>query len=151
MVDVEVDPSLTRPGAGVPDGALAIQQVIYTVQGVGGDRLPVQFVHDGNPVAQVFGLPTNVPLADSPELDVLSLVSISDPAERRVVEGYFSAHGPGQLVRGERAVAAKAADGTVVRSGHRHELRLRGSPLPVGDRARSTSPASTRVTTRSWS
>jgi len=130
VVDVEVDPSLTRPGAGVPDGALAIQQLIYTVQGVVGDRLPVQFVHDGNPVAHVFGLPTDVPLADSPELDVLSLVSISDPAERRVVEGYFSAQGRASSFEGNVPWQLKAPDGTVVQSGHATSYGYEGHLYP---------------------
>jgi hypothetical protein len=118
VIQVEVDPAVTRK-SDVTNGRLALQQLIYTLQGVVGGREPVQFVHAGNPVAEVFGQPTSEPLAQEPELDVLALASISDPSDRRVVHGEFSARGvassfegtvPWELRRG-------AADGTVVRRG----------------------------------
>ena len=44
----------TRPRSRSPLDDLALQQVIYTVQAAAGDvLLPVQFVHDGNPLAEV--------------------------------------------------------------------------------------------------
>jgi hypothetical protein len=118
VIEVEVDPSLTKPVDGVPASDLVLQQLIYTLQGaVGGDeRLPVQFVHAGNPVAEVFGLPTSEPLAEAPQLEVLALVSISDPSERRVVEGSFSARGVASSFEGNVPWELEAADGTVVRS-----------------------------------
>ena len=116
VIRVDVDPAKTRP-ADVPDGALALQQLIFTVQGVAGDRLPVQFVHDGNPVAEVFGQPTSEPLTNGAELDVLALASISDPAERRVVKDGFSARGVASSFEGTVPWQLKAADGTVVMQG----------------------------------
>jgi hypothetical protein len=130
VIDVEVDPALTRPGSAVPDGALAIQQLIYTVQGVVGDRLPVQFVHNGTPVPEVFGLPTSEHLMDAPELDVLALVSISDPTERRVVEDYFSAQGRASSFEGNVPWQLKAPDGTVVRSGNAQSYGYEGHLYP---------------------
>src|SRR5262249_20094436 len=65
VIEVEVDPAKTRR-SDVPDGALALEQLIYTVQGVLGARTPVQFMAGGNPVAEVFGRPTSEPLAQSP-------------------------------------------------------------------------------------
>jgi hypothetical protein len=59
VIEVDVDPALTGPGDAAGDGDLAIQQLIYSVQAaVGAPRLPVQFVHDGNPVTKVFGVAT---------------------------------------------------------------------------------------------
>jgi hypothetical protein len=117
VIQVEIDPSLTRR-SDVPDGALALQQLIYTVQGVeGAPRLPVQFVHEGNPVAEVFGQPTSEPLTNSPELDTLALASISDPSERRVVVDEFSARGGASSFEGTVPWQLKARDGTVVRQG----------------------------------
>jgi hypothetical protein len=81
-------------------------------------------------VAEVFGQPTSEPLADSPELDVLSLVSISDPAERRVVEDYFSAQGRASSFEGNVPWQLKAADGTVVRSGHVQSYGWEGHLYP---------------------
>jgi hypothetical protein len=130
VIEVEVDPALTRPSAGVPDPELALQQLVYTVQGVVGDRLPVQLVADGSPLAEVFGLPTSQPLEEAPELDVLALVSISDPSERRVVEGYFSAQGKASSFEGNVPWQLKAADGTVVRSGHAQSYGYEGHLYP---------------------
>jgi hypothetical protein len=115
VIEVDVDPSLI---AGPPLDDLALQQVIYTVQAAAGDALlPVQFVHDGNPVAEVGGLPTSEPLAPAPQLDVLALASISDPSERRVVEDSFSANGRASSFEGNVPWELRDADGSVVRQG----------------------------------
>ena len=115
VIEVEVDPALV---AGVRLDDLALQQVIYTVQAAAGSvQLPVQFVHDGNPVAEVGGLPTSEPLASAPQLDVLALASISDPSDRRVVEGSFSANGRASSFEGNVPWELRDADGTVVREG----------------------------------
>jgi hypothetical protein len=52
---------------------LVTQQVVYTLQAAVGERLPVRFVQDGEVVRG--------PVDAAPQLDVLNLVSISDPAE----------------------------------------------------------------------
>ena len=117
VIDVEVDPGKIRAAGEVPDAALAVQQVVYTVQAAVADRLPVRFVHDGQPVAKLLGQPTDEPLFSSPELDVLALVSISDPVDRRVVEGGFSAAGVASSFEGNVPWELVAPDGTVVRHG----------------------------------
>ncbi len=115
VIEVDVDPSRVT---GPLDG-LALQQVVYTVQAAAGDSLlPVQFVHDGNPVAEVGGLPTSEPLDNAPQLEVLALASISVPAERRVVEDSFSANGRASSFEGSVPWQLKAPDGTVVRDGN---------------------------------
>jgi hypothetical protein len=115
VIDVEVDPAAIGK-ARLDD--LALQQVIYTVQAAAGDALlPVQFVHDGNPVAEVGGLPTSEPLTSAPQLDVLALASISDPSDRRVVEGSFSANGRASSFEGNVPWELRDPDGTVVRDG----------------------------------
>jgi hypothetical protein len=118
VIDVEVDPSTTGPLEGVPGSDLVVQQAIYTLQGVVGDRLPVQFMANGSPVAEVFGVPTGEPLTQAPELDVLALVSISDPSDRRVVEDYFSARGVASSFEGNVPWQLEAPDGTVVEHGN---------------------------------
>jgi Immunoglobulin-like domain of bacterial spore germination len=117
VIAVDVDPAVTGPADAGPRPDLALQQVIYTVQGVTGTRLPIQFVHDGNPVAEVFGLPTSEPLVNAPQLDVLALASISDPSDRRVVDDEFSANGVASSFEGSVPWELDAPDGTVVRSG----------------------------------
>lgn len=69
------------------EAELAIEQVIYTVQGIGRTRAPVQFYLNHNPIDQVLGVPTSEPLANGPVLDTLSLVNLSSPSEGQVVSG----------------------------------------------------------------
>lgn len=73
--------------AGAAEAAMAVEQVIRTAQAAVGQRLPVQFMADGNPVAEVFGQPTSEPLAEGTWSDVLSHVSLSDPGEGVTVSG----------------------------------------------------------------
>jgi hypothetical protein len=96
---------------------LAIEQVVYTVQAAAQQRIPVQFQVDGNPIDQVYGVPTSEPLANAPELDVLALVNISNPTEGRVVEGSFSADGVASSFEGSVPWELRDAAGAVVRSG----------------------------------
>jgi hypothetical protein len=106
-----------RPGMTPTEAELSVQQVVYTVQGAVGARLPVQFVSDGQPVDQVYGVPTSEPLANAPELDVLALVSISNPSEGRAVEGSFSADGVASSFEGTVPWELRDAAGTVVKDG----------------------------------
>ena len=91
---------------------LAIQQVVYTVQAAAQQRIPVQFQVDGQPIDQVYGVPTSEPLTNAPELDVLALVSISNPTEGRTVEGSFSADGVASSFEGTVPWELRDADGT---------------------------------------
>lgn len=75
------------------EAALAIQQVIYTVQAVVGERFAVQFRLGDNPVNEVLGQFTAEALSNDPPLDVLSLMSVTSPSEDAVVSGSFVAEG----------------------------------------------------------
>jgi hypothetical protein len=128
VVDGVIDVEVPDPG-GLNDrlsnispveAELSVQQVIYTVQAAVQEELPVQFTHDGSPIAEVAGVPTSEPLVRGPELDVLALASISDPSDRRVVEGSFSANGVASSFEGNVPWTLLAADGGVVRSGSAH-------------------------------
>ena len=116
-IRVEVDLERTRPRDGVRFTGLDLQQVVYTLQAAAGQRLPIQFVHDGNPVAEVMGLPTSEPIADAPQLDVLALVSISSPAQGQVVTGSLSADGVASSFEGAVPWELRDAAGAVVRRG----------------------------------
>lgn len=77
-----------RPATMTPDEArMAVQAAIYTVQAAGQSRAPVQFFLDGNPVDQVYGVPTSEPLANDPVLETLSHVSLTTPTEGQVLSG----------------------------------------------------------------
>jgi hypothetical protein len=97
------------------EAGLAIEQVIYTVQGaVGQGRLPVQFRLNGNPINEVYGESTSEPLVEGEWLDVLSMVSISDPAENAVVSGSFTARGVASSFEATVPWQIRDADGKVV-------------------------------------
>lgn len=71
-----------RPaGMSAAGAGLAIQQVIYTLQAAAKERHPVQFRWNGNPIDQVYGVPTSEPLPNEPILAVNSHVQLSTPDE----------------------------------------------------------------------
>jgi hypothetical protein len=107
VIDVELGDAAPEAFAGTWEG-LPDQQVVYTLQGVLGQRLPVQFLQDGEPVGD--------PVDAAPQNDVLSLVSISDPAEGNEYEGSFIARGRANSF--EATVPWEIRDGdTVVKRG----------------------------------
>lgn len=72
---------------------LAVQQLVYTLQGAIGDRLPVKVEYDGKPATTLLGIAVGAGLKAAPELDVLALVNIIEPAEGSVVSGTVTASG----------------------------------------------------------
>ena len=83
-----------RPGGLDPaEAALAVEQVVRTAQAGVGSAAPVQLLLDGQRTDQLLGVPVAEALAQGEDLDVLALVSISDPAEGEQVEGTFTARG----------------------------------------------------------
>jgi hypothetical protein len=91
---------------------LANQQLVYTLQDSVPKRLPVQFVRDGRPVGD--------PLTAAPELDVLNLVSITDPTEGSAYAGrYASFVARGEASSFEATVPweVRTEDGETVRDG----------------------------------
>ena len=70
-----------------PDLAdLAIQQLVYTVQGaLGDDTVPVQVTEQGRPSSSLFGVETRQPLGRAQASDVQALVWILAPTNAAVV------------------------------------------------------------------
>jgi hypothetical protein len=105
-----------RPaGMSKADASIAVQQVIYTAQAFfGRGRAPVQLLIDGQHSDMVLGVPASEPLANDDPNDVLSLVSLTDPAEGTVVTGdtlhvsgvanSFEATVPWQILQGTKVV-----------------------------------------------
>jgi Immunoglobulin-like domain of bacterial spore germination/Sporulation and spore germination len=140
VIRVEVDPTLAVGQEGRPYTDLMLGQVIYTLQGEFGGRIPVQFVHDGQPIAELLGQPTSEPLSQDDPLDVLALVSISDPVEGLVVVGDgFIASGAASSFEGNVPWRLTDADGTVVRKGFAtagmddHLVPWETEPIDVSD------------------
>jgi hypothetical protein len=74
------------------EAKLAVQQLVYTIQGVGQERLPV-LVQLGADPAPLFGIDTSRGLQAAPQLDVLALVNVTTPEEGATVSGSFTASG----------------------------------------------------------
>ncbi|MEV6286591.1 Gmad2 immunoglobulin-like domain-containing protein [Kribbella sp. NPDC051770] len=73
---------------------LALQQLVYTVQGASGASVPVQLTLQGRPVAQVFGTDiTQQPLGRAQALDVQALIWITAPENDAVLSTPFKVTG----------------------------------------------------------
>jgi hypothetical protein len=107
LVEIPSDGFTERPdGMSRRDARLAIQQLVYTLQGVQQERVPIQVTREGG--APLFGLPTTTPFEAANALRTLNLVSITSPAEGDTVTGdtltvtgvanSFEASGPCRLL-----------------------------------------------------
>jgi hypothetical protein len=118
---IEIELSSVPTAADAADeteAAMALEQVIRTAQAAIGERLPVQFRHDGNPVAEVFGQPTSEPLAEGEWMQVLSMVSISDPSEgTAVTDGTLTVRGVASSFENTVHWSLLDADGNEVLAG----------------------------------
>lgn len=84
---------LTRGRLDPARARLAVQQLVLTLQGVAGERLPVVVEYDGQPADTLLGVPVGAGLTARPQLDVLALVNVTEPAEGTAVSGTFTATG----------------------------------------------------------
>jgi hypothetical protein len=86
---VRLVPSLaTSPPDIDPEaGELALQSLVYTVQGAAGRMAPLTFWYDDARVDSVLGVDTTRPIGRAPGLDVLSLVNVTTPEQGSVVTG----------------------------------------------------------------
>jgi hypothetical protein len=109
------DGGWTKRPQGMSGGAarLAVQQLVYTLQGVQQERAPVVVQLDGASTT-LFGIDTSAGVEAAPQLDVLGLVNITTPEEGQAVSGSFTAEGvassfeatvPWQVRQGEEVVA----------------------------------------------
>jgi hypothetical protein len=77
-----------RPaGMSKREAGLAVQQVVYSVQGAAEERAGVQLLLDGRRTDQVLGEPASEPLTNAPVTDTLTLMNITQPEEGMVVSG----------------------------------------------------------------
>jgi hypothetical protein len=88
------DDGWTTPAEGMSkaDAKLAVQSLVYTLQGVVGDRAPVTVTLGGAPTS-LFGIDTSSGVKAAPQLDVLNLVNVTTPEEGATVSGPFTASG----------------------------------------------------------
>ena len=77
-----------------PEARIAVQSLVYTLQGVVRSRARVVVYLDGEPTS-LLGIDTSTGLKQAPQLDVLNLVNITAPEEGATVAGSFTASGVG--------------------------------------------------------
>lgn len=115
LVQLPSDDFTERPDGMSPRLAtLALQQLVYTLQGVQQERVPVVIERGGSDLG-IFGIPSDTQLQAASALETLNLVSITSPAEGDTVTGdtltvtgvanSFEASGPCRLVAGDQEVA----------------------------------------------
>ena len=120
LVEIPSDGFTDRPdGMSRRDARLAVQQLVYTLQGVQQERVPVQVQREGG--APLFGLPTGTPFearrgAAHPQPRQHHLARRGRHRQRR----HPDRDRRGQLLRGQRAVPAPAG---------RQGDRARGLPV----------------------
>lgn len=101
--------STTNDKAVSPEqGRLAVQSLVYTLQGTARSRAPVEVTQGGVPIT-LYGVDTSGGVRAEPELDVLAHVNITSPAEGATVGDTFLFEG--------RASSFEATVGWQIRDG----------------------------------
>ncbi len=89
----EDSPLTAGKGTSAQESRLAVQSLVYTLQGTAQTRDPVRTrLADGSP-ADLFGQPTGKGVEAAPELDVLALVSLTTPQEGATAAGTLAVEG----------------------------------------------------------
>lgn len=87
VVTVADDSWYTRaPGMSSAQARLAVQQLVYTLQGVAQKRVPVVVHNQGGGPVPLFGIDTADGLTAAPPLDVLSHINLTAPEQGAVVD-----------------------------------------------------------------
>ncbi len=95
LIVVELpDDGWTTPADGMDEvrAGLAVQQIVYTLQGVAQSRDPVEFRLGGS-ATSIFGIDSAGGIAHGDPLETLALVNVTAPEEGQTVSGTFSANG----------------------------------------------------------
>lgn len=92
VVTVPDDQWAARPsGTSKNDATIAVQQLVYSLQGVAQARLPVAVQTEAGESVTLLGVRT--PVKHRPQLQVLAFVNITSPEEAATVSGTFTASG----------------------------------------------------------
>lgn len=114
LVTLADDGFTSRPdGMSELDARTALQQMVYTLQGVQQERVPVQFHRPAGP-ARLFGIDIKQPTGQANPMDVLSMVQLTSPEQGAKVTGdtlevsgvasSFEANVPWEVRRGNEVV-----------------------------------------------
>ncbi|MGA8845119.1 MAG: Gmad2 immunoglobulin-like domain-containing protein [Nocardioides sp.] len=95
---------------------IAVQSLVYTLQGIAQTREPVRVVMGDQPVA-LLGQPTDTGVAARDPLKVLALVNVTGPASGAEVSGTLAASGVASSFEATVLWEIRDADGAVVLDG----------------------------------
>ena len=104
------------PGMSAREAKLAVQQLVYTMQGVQGERLPVIIQDDKGPTT-LFGLDSSEGFKAGKQLDVLGLVNVTTPEEGSTVPDVFTASGVASSFEATVPWEIRDGSGTAVTEG----------------------------------
>ena len=85
-----------RPeGMSAKEAKLAVQQIVYTAQGTLQKRVPVVFYvgDETSQTSSLFGLDASAGFVAAPDVNVLALVNVTEPAQDSTVADTFTASG----------------------------------------------------------
>ena len=100
------------PGMSRAEARLAVQQLVYTLQGVQQERAPVVVQHEGSAVP-LFGVDTADGVEQADPLSVLGLVNVTTPEQGATVSGTFTAEGVASSFEGTVPWEVRQGDSVV--------------------------------------
>ncbi len=113
------DDSWTRlpDGMSESEALLAIQQIVYTVQGALQTRSPVVFTDSHGDQTQIFGVASEDGFPAADPIRTLALVSVTAPETDATVSGTFTANGVSSSFEATTPWEVRDASGKVVKKG----------------------------------
>ena len=113
------DDSWTRlpDGMSETDALLAVQQLVYTAQGVLQSRDPITFTDSSGAATQVLGIASEDGFTAADPIRTLALVSITTPEEGATVSGSFTASGVSSSFEATTPWEVRDSSGKVVATG----------------------------------
>lgn len=98
------------------EARLAVQSIVYTLQGVLQEKVPVHVapIGGGADPVDLFGVPGGDGYTRAPELDVLGLASVTTPEEGAAVGDTFEASGVASSFEGTVVIEVRDSSGTAV-------------------------------------
>jgi Immunoglobulin-like domain of bacterial spore germination/Sporulation and spore germination len=93
LITVDLSAEAARADVPADTAQLMSQQLVYTVQGALQSTDPVRVLVEGEPAADLLGVPITSPMERADPLQVQALTWITSPAERATVDRTFTVDG----------------------------------------------------------
>ncbi len=118
VVSVDLSRHARRANVGSEGAAMMIQQLVYTVTDVLGEKLPVRLLVDGEPAGELWGAVVwDRPVRRAPATDVRLLVQIDSPQQGGTVASPVTVKGDGAVFEATVPWRVLDASSAVVRKG----------------------------------